>query len=64
MAIEKASERHLVALRDRCGLLPPETAWQVLQRLTWIYTIPEAVTKINQAISDVEETDESTRRGS
>lgn len=50
-----ASTAELIRLRDRLGLLKHETAWQVLQRLTWLWQSPEAIATINQAIDDVEE---------
>ena len=53
MVTEPASPARLIALRDRLGLLPPDTAWQVLQRLTWIHTTPEAVSLMNRAVDDV-----------
>lgn len=53
--IEKASEANLIALRDRCGLLTPKQAWEVLQRLTWIGQTPVHVTLMNRAIDDVEQ---------
>lgn len=51
--VEKASDSRLIALRDRFGLLAPEEAWSVLQRLTWLATTPEAVKLMNQAVDDV-----------
>lgn len=55
-ALGKASDDRLILLRDRFGLLSPETAWAVLQRLTWIHQTGEAVTLMNQAVDDVLET--------
>jgi len=46
------NSRELVNLRDRCGLLSPQDAWEVLQRLTWLNV---GTYVINQAIDDVEE---------
>lgn len=61
MPIKQTSEAELIKLRDRCGLLTPETAWQVLQRLTWIDPLPHAVEMLNDAITDVEESDHESR---
>lgn len=51
--VEKASDARLIALRDRFGLLSPDEAWSVLQRLTWLATTSEAVKLMNQAVDDV-----------
>ncbi|HEV2174247.1 MAG TPA: hypothetical protein VGR71_11805 [Nitrospira sp.] len=57
----QASDVRLIQLRDRCGLLTPDVAWMVLQRLTWIWRTPEAVTLINRAIDDVDNTEAEER---
>lgn len=44
------TDRELVLLRDRIGLMPEQYAKGVLQRLTWIMSDPKI---INTAISDV-----------
>jgi hypothetical protein len=45
----------LVQLRDRIGLLRPEVAQDVLQRLTWLLPNQTSLRFINQAIDDMEE---------
>ena len=55
MTVEKAPDRVLIGLRDRCGLLSPETAWHVLQRLTWLSPLTDTVGLMHTAIDDVEE---------
>jgi hypothetical protein len=55
VSTERAPDSSLIRLRDRCGLLAPEQAWQVLQRITWVRPTSDIVDVLNTSIDDVED---------